>query len=136
MQSTETQYGGNYRVQIRSEQIEGFSESASKSFENRMVVHLNKHFPQNCAALREPGVREAIGAGIQSAAKYGIVSERDVCKYINLMFAFGRDFDIDPKLPWASNILRTRVYKSPSDRMQALYETAKTRSYQASMRQA
>ncbi len=100
-----------------------------------MVVHLNKHFPKNCAALGEAGVREAIGAGIASAKKYGIVSERDVCKYINLMFAFGRDFDVDPKLPWAAQILRTRVYESPGDRMRALYETAKTRTYQASVRQ-
>jgi hypothetical protein len=122
-------------VQIRAEQIDSFSESVSKSFENRMVLHLNKHFPEHCKALGEPGVREAIDTGIQKAKNYRIVSERDVCKFITLMFAFGRDFDTDPKLPWASNILRTRVYNNPTDRINALYETAKTRSYQASLRQ-
>jgi hypothetical protein len=107
---------------------------AAQSFVTRMEAHLRKHFPNHCATLGDAGVREAIGSGTAKAGQYGIESERDVCKFITLMFTFGRDFDVDPKLPWASEILRNPVYQTPTHRTEALYATAKTRTRQASRR--
>lgn len=86
---------------IRSEQMDQMRRLLVERFENRMVEHLQRCFPRKCAALTESGVRAEIRHGIQKARDYGLENELEVCKYINLMFIFGRDFDIQEE-PWAS----------------------------------
>ena len=54
---------------------------------------------------------------------YGIVTECDVCKYIDLMIAFGRDFD--QECVWARETL-TDEEADLADRIDALYEAAKS----------
>ena len=110
---------------IRQEQMSAFAEGATSDFENRMVVHLNKCFPAECETLREPGVRKTIRHGIDRAAKYGIKSERDVCKYIDFMMVYGRDFDTREDLPWASRILNDQVLRNSTARMDSLFAAAK-----------
>lgn len=116
---------------IRTNQIQPFEHAGERSFHDRMVVHLQTHFPVHSQALGEPGVREVVAYGIERSRQYQIATERDVCKYISLMFAFGRDFDRDPKLPWAADILQNRVYQNGTDRVEVLYGTAKRRTYEA-----
>jgi hypothetical protein len=114
-------------------QAEKLSEAAVIDFENRMVVHLGRHFSEQCEALGEHGVREAIRFGIARSSHYGIVNERDVCKYIDLMFAFGREFDTDEDLPWASRILKDKDprYHGGTLKIERLYETALTQVHNA-----
>lgn len=112
-------------MRIRAENTGAFQSEAERSFENRMVLHLNKHFPDHCAELGDAGVRGAIALGIERAGEYKIVTERDVCKYITLMFAFGERFDDDANLPWAAGILNSKVYSNGTDRTEALYRRAK-----------
>ena len=64
--------------------------------------HLGKFFPAACAALGEEQVRRVVRYGIERAASHGVTRERGVCAWVDLMFTFGRDFDRDPDLPWAS----------------------------------
>jgi hypothetical protein len=109
---------------IRKKQIGAFLESNVKKFEERMIVHLNKFFPTQCKAAGETQLRETIRYGIKGAARYGIIAERDVCKYIDLMVVYGRDFDRDPKLPWASTILNDQTPKDPGLTVDRLYEEA------------
>lgn len=109
---------------IRQEQMEAFSQAGVKNFEDRMVVHLNKFFPEQCQALGEPKTREAIQYGIQQGASYGFVAERNVCKYIDLMFTFGRDFDKDAKLPWTTAVLDDESLKNPTVKMERLHNAA------------
>src|SRR5712692_3621172 len=80
---------------IRKEQLDALSQASLKSFEDRMVIHLNKFFQPQCKVLGDSKLRETIHYGIARAKSYAIISERDVCLYIDLMFAFGRDFDKD-----------------------------------------
>ena len=110
---------------IRKEQMSAFAEVAATDFENRMVAHLNKCFPAECETLQEPGVCETIHYGIGRSAQYGVTAERDVCKYIDLMMVFGRDFDTRADLPWASRILNDRVLKNPTARIERLFTVAK-----------
>ena len=112
-------------LKIRKEQNDELAKAAVKRFEDWMVVHLNKFFPDHCKALGEDGTREAIQYAIKCAAGYEIVSERDVCKYTDLMFTFGRDFDKDPNLPWAGKILNDEALKAqPTKKTNRLYKTA------------
>ena len=110
---------------IRADQLTAFRARSLDDFRERMVEHVHQFFPDHCAALGADGVRSSIDTGIEQAARYQIVSERDVCKYITLMFAFGVGFAADPGLPWAAEILQNQVYQNGTDRIDALYATAK-----------
>ena len=110
---------------IRQEQMSAFQEDANADFENRMVVHLNKCFPAECQALQEAGVRKTIRYGIDQAAKYDVKAERDVCKYIDVMMVYGRDFDTREDLPWAPRILNDQVLRNSTARMDNLFVAAK-----------
>ncbi len=90
---------------IRKAQFQAIGERLSRRWEDTMVVHLETFFPERCQELGEAGVRGAIELGLKKAARYDIRSERDVCKFLNFMFAYHFHFDTDPDLPWANAIL-------------------------------
>jgi hypothetical protein len=51
--------------------------------------------------------------------------ERDISRYLNLMFLFGVDFDVDPAHPWVADIINNETrYGGAAQRMAALYEEA------------
>jgi len=110
---------------IRKEQMAAFGPLGKKAFEDRVVDHLKRAFPQQSEALGEEKMRETIHYGTQRAAAYRITAERDVCKYIDLMVLYGRDFDKDPKLPWAQSVLQNQAIKNPSTKVERLYREAK-----------
>jgi hypothetical protein len=110
---------------IRPEQLKVLSQAEVQKFEDWVFTHLHKFFPKECAALGEPKLRESIQHGIRRAAHYGITARRDVCKYIDLMIVFGRDFDTDSRSRWAGEILGKRA--SSAAKMQALLVQAKVR---------
>src|ERR1700719_2267066 len=109
---------------MRQAQLAAFSQAEVQKFEDRMLTHLRQFFPKQCAALKEPQLHELIQYGIRRAAGHQITSERDVCKFIDLMIVFGRDFDADKKLPWAGRILRNRA--TAHSKIQSLYVAAET----------
>lgn len=111
-------------LKIRKEQMGAFSFQALESFEDRIVARLNTFSPDHCQALGEEKTRKAIRYGIKRAASYGIEFERDVCLYIDQMFAFGQDFDKDPNLPWAAEILTDETIFGPTSRIDKLHETS------------
>src|SRR5712692_463144 len=86
---------------IRPEQIAQMRKLQEERFEDRMVEHLQHCFPRKCTALTKSGVRTEIRHGMQKARGYGFDNELEVCKYVNLMFIFCRDFDTTEE-PWAS----------------------------------
>ena len=116
---------------IRQEQMDALSRVALDNFGDRMVVHLKKCFPESCRALGELGTREAIRHGTERAGSYRLTAERDVCRYIDVMLAFGRDFDADPSLPWAAEILGDEGPAGPGDKMDRLVDEAQNRADQA-----
>jgi len=66
----------------RKEQLAVFGPLGKKAFEDRILAHFKKVFPEQSEALGEPKLRETIQYGTQRVATYRIISERDVCKYI------------------------------------------------------
>lgn len=109
---------------IRKEQLAVFGPLGKKAFEDRMLAHLHKFFPEQCKGFDEPKLRETIQYGTQRAASYRITSERDVCKYIDLMILYGRDFDKDTNLQWAQSILQNKDIRNPSSKIERLYKAA------------
>lgn len=95
---------------------------------NRFVADVRAHiarcFPEQYAAMTREELDEIIAYGIERARAHGFTGERDVCKYIDLMCVFGRDFDGDDRLDWASTILDTRWPLDPSARIDHLGKMA------------
>lgn len=108
---------------IRQEQLAVFSQAEVQKFEDWVLVHLKKFFPGECAAAGDQRLREMIQHGITRSSAYRITSRRDVAKYVDLMIVFGRDFDVDRRLPWAARILRRKT--DSGLRMQELLRAAK-----------
>jgi hypothetical protein len=106
---------------IQSEQLLALSLGP---FRNWMVGHVKEFFPEQCEVLGESGIREAIEYGISRAKNYGIVNDGDVAQYIDVMFAFGRDFDTDPQFPWADAILNDMTEENAPAKSARLYHTA------------
>ena len=96
-----------------------------EKFEDWTLAHLRRFFPAQSAALGERGARELIQYGIRRAAHYGFNAKRDVCKYIDLMTIFGRDFDTDKRHHWAAAILARPT--EPPLKMQSLFNIAQMR---------
>jgi hypothetical protein len=109
---------------LRQQQIDALKDEALKDFENRMVAHLTRFFPNETFRLGGVGMHETVLYGIGRAGSYGIVGERDICKYIDIMVLFGRDFDRDPDLPWASEILEDHSITEAGVRIDRLTKAA------------
>lgn len=114
---------------IREEQKAALEEAQRRLYEEKLAAHLRRFFPAECARLGDAGLREAIRRGVRRASRHGIVSERDVCKFVSLTLFFGRDFDADPRLPWAAAILGAGI--GPTLRVNRLYLEALERLAEA-----
>lgn len=110
---------------IRKKQMEALGRMMLDQFADEMVGHLRKFFPAACDSLGETGVNETIQYGISKAGKYGIEIHRDICRFIDLMFVFGRDFDTNPEVPWASRILNDPAITDADTRIDRLLEEAR-----------
>jgi len=106
---------------IRNQQMAVFEAFAGELFLKKMEQHLRVFFPEQCDSMTSDEIRRTCEHGCARAAFHGITSERDVCKYINLMFTFGREFDVDLRWPWATRILRDAAVSGPTLRINRLY---------------
>lgn len=111
-------------LRIRKEQNEELGKIALKRFEDSMVEHIKEFFPKYYEIHEEPLIRKVILYAIDRTESYGLVTERDVCLYINLVFLLGSNFDIDPQLPWAAAILNDETITDSVVRIDSLYDKA------------
>ena len=92
-------------ITIRRAQMKVFEKTALRNFAGRAVEHLETYFPDQCAAMGKEAVLDAVRFGMGRAAHHHFETERDILRYLTLMFTFGKDFDRDPEIPWARAIL-------------------------------
>lgn len=91
---------------ITPKQKAAFRNAATENFIQRVMVHANEFFPDDCKTLGPNGLRQTIEHCITRARGYGIEEGSQVCRYIDIALSFGRDFDRDPECPWAATVLR------------------------------
>ena len=106
-------------LQIRPTQIRMFADVEVRKFEDWTVRHIRTFFPNAASGWNDEEIGELIRYGLERALAHGIRSRSGVCKYIDLMVAFGRDFDTDPGCPWAESALRD--WHSESGKVEALF---------------
>ena len=119
---------------IRKSQMSAFEQQMRKSFEDRMVAHLKKFFPDKVRPLEEDALRGSIREGVEKADGYFVTREVDVARFIDLKFALAPDFDELEEMSWAREILDDtsisgqdkieRIYEALPDRLRALQAEA------------
>lgn len=92
---------------MRREQIEMFAREERRKFEDWMVGHLARCFPDELRT--EEARREAARFGIRKALIFGIDRRNDVCRFVDLTVAVGPEFEHDPRFPWALGMLEREV---------------------------
>ena len=112
-------------LQLRGAQVDALAARSRDDFHTRALAHLRRFFPQQCQQLGEAGTREMLELGVARARRHGFVTELEVCKYLNLMFSFGRDFDTEQV--WARRLLGG----GQGDQMERLYSLAQVNEARA-----
>jgi hypothetical protein len=115
---------------IREELMRAMGATLEIDFYARLTRHVQEYFPAECSVLGEGGLKEMLTYQVGKARQHGIVTERDICKYVDLAFKFGKDFDVDPLHPWAAAIL-SNAEVGGSDRMRRLYLVGMANAAQA-----
>jgi hypothetical protein len=96
-----------------------FKVAAAESFEQRMIIHVTKHFTEQTRHGTQEQIRNAVRQGVLAAQRYGMVSERHVAKYIDISMLLGLDFDSGSDYPWATEILN-HANLTATDKLDAL----------------
>lgn len=104
---------------MSQKQFEQLGADQKKRFISQLVQRLRRDFPAQTRPLDDPALRELIDTGIRNAEAYGLHSEAHVRVYCSMMLRHGRDFDADPKLPWAGDILNDDALE-PRDKVARL----------------
>lgn len=106
---------------VRRAQIEPFKALLREPFVLRAVDHVREYFPGECSSHSNEELVEIVRDGIVRAETYGFENERDATRFLNLMFTFGRLFDRDPTLGWATRLLARAGRANPASLMNRLY---------------
>lgn len=106
---------------VRLAQLHALEALANDAYERRLGRHAQQFFPERVASMTEPELHAYVRGAVAAARGHGLVSERDICKYLNLALSFGLDFDTDPALPWARAILTAEHIAGPTLRINRLY---------------
>lgn len=110
---------------VRSSQLHALRHAAWKNFEDEMWDHWSAYFPVDCELMGERSARKAIRYGIERADAAGFTMKGEMCRYIDLSLSLGSDFDKDPLLPWAAEILaQTCPVEVKAKRMDMLHDRA------------
>ena len=90
---------------IRKEMMDALGRRTLRQFEDRMVAHLPKAFPEQAGGLAEPELRATVRTGMTRAVQYGVINESDAQRYLEYMMRLGVDFDTAAPTGWAGKIL-------------------------------
>jgi len=103
-------------------QMQGLEQRALDAFHQRTCAHLVQWFPRTVAWLSPQALDATIRLGLARARSHDLTPEPCVRCVIELTLRFGGDFDSDPLLPWASEVLGTDPHDDPLARADRLHE--------------
>ena len=111
---------------IRKAQMAVLGDYMRQSFEDLMVRHLAISFAPQFKAMTSASpddqpVRALIKQGIERAARYQIISRRDVGRFIEVMVAVDPTFDERKDLAWTRQILQHPGFTSQG-KMDLIYQ--------------
>lgn len=99
-------------IRISAEQVRAFEDKEMHRFIGRIVDELPGYRPEPVAGRSRATLFAMADAAIERAKVYNIETERGFWLYANITASFGLYFDVNPALPWASDILSDASYLS------------------------
>ncbi len=107
---------------IRSGQMDVLSDDALRRFEQQLVEELRQFAPWHAEILGAEGLLNCVRYAEKHAEPYGFTNRGPIRLYLQSMFLLGSDFDTDPSLPWAAQILNDSSIHDQTTRAARLYE--------------
>ncbi len=108
---------------IRNAQLAVLAEARFEHYVDELAGLVARHWPEEFSAMGMEGARRLAEDAVVKAERYEIRGEAEVARYLNLMLALGRDFDRDPRYPWAGAILRDEAI-APRHKLKKLIRLA------------
>jgi len=106
---------------IRDSQLNVLGDSA---FERWLVQHVSKCIPEYAQKVGNDQLPSLLRKMRERAARY-FRSESGICMFVDLACLLGENFDEDPRLPWAHEIL-TKLTIHEEERARLLYQKARS----------
>jgi hypothetical protein len=107
-------------LKLRKEHLVAFEAQVIGLFASRAVAHLKAVWPAECGELGDLAVAESVQNAIQRATSFGLSSEYDVVRFVDLAFILAKDFETNPLASWTRPILNDRTL-GPTAKMDRLY---------------
>ena len=90
---------------IRTEQMAVIEKLLYTSYLDRMADYIAKEYPRQFQAMGRVGTSEFVTAAIQKGRRNHIETQGGVAVLIELMIAFGENFQNSPHKDWANELL-------------------------------
>lgn len=85
---------------IRREQLSALGNAPRRQFEDALIKHAQKYYPDECRAMEREDIRRFARQAIDASTAQGFPLEREIAYFFSLMFMLGIEFFRDPQLPW------------------------------------
>lgn len=110
-------------LNINPAQMLALSQQAREQFIANMVKHLRIHFPAVAWLLTADELRNEVINCITRAANYQLITQQQICRFLNIAAYYGWEFDSNPDLLWMHNILTDTSLTQPGERLDHLVQT-------------
>ena len=111
---------------IRESQMAALGRELLDQFALKALAHGREYFPELCADLGDVASLDYVRSALNRARAYGLESEYDLLRFLNVVFTLGSDFDSGEQYPWAQPILKNTDAPATT-RMDLLMEEIFTR---------
>jgi hypothetical protein len=105
---------------IRPEQMAAFEEAAARNFRQELAEHCREFAPGLAEQAGAGNVRRFVDKGVEKTTASGFTLRGPTRLYVELMLAFGWEFEADAQLHWA----RQEKKEDQMERAQALQEAS------------
>ena len=92
---------------LRKEHSDALRRQALADFEARAVRHLREHLPGPTATYSDEELLRRVRRAVPRARQHGLLTQRQVVRFLDVTFLLAEGFDQDPRYEWAAVLLRS-----------------------------
>jgi hypothetical protein len=85
--------------------MQAFDQAVQENLQCRLVAHVEQTFQAEFARLGKRAVEQRVRAAMDRAKSRKLVEDYDLCRFVDLTFLLGEDFEADERFPWAARTL-------------------------------
>jgi len=106
---------------IRKEVMDVFEAHMREQSIQKCMAQVHEVFPEAAARQGEPALRKLVESGMEKAASYQILGEREVMLFVDLMMELGANFLEEPKYKWIEATLKKPDFNE-QQKMDIIYQ--------------